>query len=431
MFWGRRRRARLNSKIIATILVIALSVHSTSVIFSGEQNKYVPSELYSSEGVWVEKRTLTFARRWKNHKLRNVILYSCFATRVVPVLESLVRNILNCPEALYHTRYNELFQVPRYCVNHDCLSKYGKSHFVYASFVLSTFEKVTATTIRPAKTTRDGNIAVMVEPRIHPLYEYTVKQVMSTLGPDWSLQLFVSSENEAHVRLLFEVFPGGGGENIIICNLDQFGLGEMAISGNRMQSAFSVHEELYNSIRGEHILWFQIDVVLRKSPSPEWLKFAYVGSEWRGCEYPCDMSSCKRICHGGNSGLSLRRRSKLKLIATKGHLPEDLWGTTQHRSIMDAKNSFFVDDELHNNSSSRWFEDDLQISFKLRVLDLLPPGHIPPRFAVGETLPTEDVEVVQPSGLHKTWLVPEILPVQIIGLLQLPYERIIESVAQN
>ena len=98
---------------------------------------------------------------------------------------------------------------------------------------------------------------------------------------------------------------------------------------------------------------------------------------------------------------------------------------------MDAKNSFFVDDELHNNSSSRWFEDDLQISFKLRVLDLLPPGHIPPRFAVGETLPTEDVEVVQPSGLHKTWLVPEILPVQIIGLLQLPYERIIESVAQN
>ena len=131
---------------------------------------------------------------------------------------------------------------------------------------------------------------------------------MSTLGPDWSLQLFVSDENEKYFRKRFHVHIGGAGEKIIISNLKDFGLGDMALSGNRIQSAFSVHEKLHESIKGEHILWFQLDVVLRSTPQLNWLEYAYVGSEWRGCEFPCDANKCELICNGGNSGLSRRRR---------------------------------------------------------------------------------------------------------------------------
>jgi len=248
---------------------------------------------------------------------------------------------------------------------------------------------------------------------------------MSTLGPDWSLQLFVSDENENFLRENFRVHSGGAGENIIIRNLKDFGLGDMALSGNRIQSAFSVHEKLYESIKCEHILWFQLDVVLRSTPKLEWLEYAYVGSEWRGCEFPCDASKCKLICNGGNSGLSLRRRSKMQLIATRGSLPEELWGVNPtQRDRMEISNGFFEDDELRNNSDTRWFEDDLQISCKLQNLDLLPPGHILPRFAVGEALPTEGLENVKSSGIHKSWMSPHLHPMQLIQLLELPHTRI-------
>jgi hypothetical protein len=357
--------------------------------------------------------------------MRNVLLYSCIGTRKFPFVGNSLRLMFSCPEAIYDTRYDELFRVPKICLTHSCLEKYGKSHFVYATFVIETYDHVVSHTIRPALATAGGKIAVLVEPRRHSLAEYTVKQVMSTLDPEWSLQLFVSNENEEFFRDRFHAHSGGAGENIIIINLKDFGLGDMALSGNRIQSAFSVHEKLYESIKGEHILWFQLDVVLRSTPKLEWLEYAYVGSEWRGCEFPCDASKCEHTCNGGNSGLSLRRRSKMQLIATRGSLPEELWGVTStQRDRMDMLNGFFEDDELRNNSDTRWFEDDLQISCKLQTLDLLPPGHILPRFAVSETLPTEGLENVKPSGIHKSWMSPHLHPMQIIQLLDMPYMRI-------
>jgi hypothetical protein len=381
-------------------------------------------EKFSAEP-WVGGDALTFAKRWGDHKVRNALLYTCIATRNFPFLGVAVRVVLSCPEAIYDTRYDELFRVPKICLTHSCVEKYGKSHFVYASFVLGTYDHVVARTLRPALATAGGKIAVLVEPRLHSLAEYTVKQVMSTLGPEWSLQLFVSDENEQYVRKRFHVRSGGAGENIIINNLEDFGLADMALSGNRIQSAFSAHEKLYESIKGEYILWFQLDVVLRSPPQLEWLEYAYVGSEWRGCEFPCDASKCEHICNGGNSGLSLRRRSKMRLVATRGSLPDELWGVPPtQRERMDIANGFFEDDELRNNSDTRWFEDDLQISYKLQTLDLLPPGYILPRFAISETLPTEGLENVKPSGIHKSWMSPQLHPMQIVQLLDLPYMRI-------
>ena len=380
---------------------------------------------------WSSRRTILFTALWSTHKLRNAAVYFCFSTRRLFILNNMVYYTLTCPDVFYDARYEILFQAPNLCISHRCLKCYGASHYVYADFVLQTFEAVTNSLISPPKPTPQGKVAVLVEPRQHPLLEYTVKQVMLTLGPTWSLQIFVSSSNEDFVRKIFRVYQNDTGQNIVLTRLQDFGLDDLSKYGNRVQSAFSAHEAVYKAILSEYILWFQLDVVMRRSPNDSWLNHAYVGAEWKGCEYPrCSKHTCQNICGGGNSGLSLRRRSILRRVATRGTLPEHIWGLESNDTNALWRGSNFADvdahfanDDLHDNSENLWFEDDLQLSYKLSRLELLPPGHIPPRFALAQALPVEGLCKTNPSGLHKPWDTPWISPFTVMQLLAEPFEH--------
>ena len=373
---------------------------------------------------WIDKQSKMFSLSWKSHKVRNLAVYACVSTRKVFLLKRITYHLLSCPEVFYHHLFDSVFHVPAWCFSHSCLEPFGRTHYLYASFVTATYEWITSLELEPPPPTAGCKVAVLVEPREHPLLEYTVKQVMSTLGSGWSLQLFVSKYNEDYVRKIFNIEDGKKGEHIIVSRLSDFGLDDMAFSGNRVQSAFSAHQAMYRVLRGEHILWFQTDVILRHSPPTSWLQYAYIGSEWIGCEFPsCIADVCKRVCGGGNSGLSLRRTSALLPIATKGKLPEDLWGVSLSGGLERSRRDYFEDDEEHNNSETRWFEDDLQISFKLSKLNLLPPGEVPSQFAIGEALPKGGIDQTDPCGMHKTWMAPHIPPSIIERLLELPYQR--------
>ena len=417
------RRARARRRLSFGLYILILSQLLFFFPWCQFQTRVMDHEL-DSRTSWLNHRTRSFSVMWRGHKLRNVVVYACISTRHVFVLNSFVRTFLSCPQVFYDDRYDFLFQVPRSCTTHACLSHYGRGHFVYASFVLETYDWITALKLEPPMPTLSGRIAVLVEPRLHPLYEYTVKQVMSTLGDDWALQLYVSSHNERFVRNRFDVRPGGAGRNIVLSPLCDFGLDDMGVSGNRVQSAFSAHRALYDSIRGEYILWFQVDTIMRGKPEESWLSYSYVGSEWQGCEHPhCSTKTCNLVCGGGNSGLSLRRRSKLLLVATEGVLPQDLWGVRAPNvpGFQEDSPAAFYSDELHDNSETHWFEDDLQLSYKLSRLGLLPPSQILPRFAIGDTLPKEGLKVTMPRGMHKTWMTPEVDPIIVAQLLEEPY----------
>ena len=73
--------------------------------------------------------------------------------------------------------------------------------------------------------------------------------------------------------------------------------------------------------------------------------------------------------------------------------------------------------------------NDLQLSYKLAKLGLLPPGKILPRFAVRKRYRQRGVQN-ESSGLHKPWNTPWISPTVIAQLLEKPFERIqaLESV---
>ena len=381
---------------------------------------------------WVSSRSITFSKYWGSHKSRNIAVYACIGTRHLAVVNELLRNVLRCPDVFYDERYGELFEVPKKCFSRWCLKRLGRAHFIYAEYILKTFDVVVATTIKPAKPTRDGRIAVLLEPRKHPLLEYTVKQVMNTLGPEWALQIFVSSGNEHFVRERLRVREGDTGQHILLTKLENFGLDRMSEYGNRLQSAFSAHEGLYHAIKSEHILWFQTDVIMRHPPQDDWLSHAYIGAEWRHCEYPtCSELACHAVCAGGNSGLSIRRKSMMLKVATRGALPQYIWGEElgpfrgSNRNYTDftSPNAHFASDEFHDNLQTRWFEDDIQLSYKLERLGLLPPGELLSKFSISQALPIQGLCEANPSGMHKPWEAPWISPIIVAQLLASPHEH--------
>lgn len=425
--FSHKRRVRLLIRVHHFVYRLAL------LLYFAYRFMYPHFDLTSTshrKKFWYSARTLQFTTLWPHHKVRNAVIYTCLRTRRIPVLRRVIYACLTCPDSFYHDSFDSLFEVPRLCFSHACLKRLGRSHYVYAEFVLRTHEKVLSTIVAPPKPSTEGKIAVLVEPRRHPLLEFSIKQVMSVLGPEWALQLFLSTKNEEFIRDRLSIHPGGSGEHIVVTQLKEFGLDNMSQYGNRVQSAFSLHERMYESILSEHILWFQVDVVLRARPSNNWLQFAYIGAEWYGCEYPsCTDHLCTKICGGGNSGLSLRRRSKLLKIATRGNLPGDLWGTpilrdSSWRPHFADDHAYFAADEIRDNRETRWFEDDLQISSKLSILGELPPSHVPSQFAMADAIPLSGTNATHPIGLHKPWTAPRIQPQVIMDLLQSPFDLV-------
>lgn len=429
-----RSRGRIRPVQLSLVFVVLLSLHVVLMYWSDISSR-ANSICCNKEDCehpslsWVESRTMHFTAIWPGHKIRNIAIYACISLRNLLFIRGVVYFLLVCPNSFYDPLFDELFSVPSVCLSHKCLQPFGRSHYIYAEFILKTHERITSLTISPPKPSPNGFIAVLVEPRKTPLYGYAVKQVMATLGSAWSLQLFVSNENEKFVRSILRVHDGGAGQHIVITKLSDFGLDDMSLLGNRVQSGFSAHKLLYESIPSEHILWFQIDVILREGIQLQWLHHAYIGSEWQGCQFPtCTANECAAVCGGGNSGLSLRRKSQMLRVATHGKsLPNELWGISEEESEskinFDDPNAYFADDELHNNSYDRWFEDDLQLSYKLSKLNLLPAGDIPPRFAISQTIPKEGLCATSPAGMHKPWSTPWIHPKQIIWLFEIPFRR--------
>ena len=370
---------------------------------------------------WASFRTYRFAESWHNRHVRNYAIYTCIVTARVPILNIAVYHLLICPDVLYSNSWRHLFDVPALCISHSCLSRFGKSHYVYAEFIVRTFEKVQTFDLAPPRQTPQGNVAVLLEPRRHLLLQYVVKQVMATLGKEWSLQLFLSDINIEITKKMFDIFPGKAGANIRVVNLSNFGFQATDFGDNRLQSALSVHKELYQKITSEHILWFQLDTIMRHRVPASLLHQHFIGSEWRGCEYPnCRASVCKKVCGGGNSGLSLRKRSTILMMGTSGSLPGEVWGI---RNTSTGKQNVFESDLYYDRNGKNWYEDDLLLSYKLATLGLLSEDGTQRQFAIGETEGIKDGRL-DPAGLHKSWLAVHIHPLTVLNLLDEPFTAI-------
>lgn len=422
VFLSSRRKKRVHRLLCAVSCLLVYQLRATNTQNLNQRH------LRTGRQVWLSGRSVRFAARWDNHKLRNLAVYACVSTSNVPLVASLAYHVFTCPEVFYSELWRKLFLGnSKWCVSHACLSRFGKNHFVYAEFVVSTYDTVVSSQVQVQAPHEHGKVAVLLEPREHTLFTYVVKQVLNVLGPEWGLHLFLSERNEQFARRELGIRPGDVGENIRVTPLSKFGFSEADMKDNIVQSALSLHDDIYKEIVGEYILWFQMDVLMRHAMPTSMLQWSYIGSEWGGCEYPvCSPKTCRLICGGGNSGFSFRRKSVFRLISTKGRLPEDLWGV-QNSNQQKSEHPKFLSDELFNNSALGWFEDDLIISAKLHKLGLLPNGSVQSQFSISETVGFALMEI-DPVGLHKPWLVPLFDVFLLVDLLQKPFDAILGNV---
>lgn len=179
------------------------------------------------------------------------------------------------------------------------------SHLVYHAFVARTYSTVINYPVCPAVSV--DKVAILVEPRPHPLLEYIIREHFMFLGKEWGLQVFYGTRSEQMIRSIVHNIaltqtPSNCSKAVKLTALSDFGMQKMR--GKPDYTTLFVSKAFWRTVAAEHVLIFQLDSLLRKPVPESMLGWAYVGAPWHGCK--CQECYCTR---GGNGGLSLRLRS--------------------------------------------------------------------------------------------------------------------------
>jgi hypothetical protein len=144
------------------------------------------------------------------------------------------------------------------------------------------------------------NAAVIVEPREDELLDLVINNFMYFLQEDWSLYIFHGNKNDKFVK---NITKNMGEVYLINLNVNNLTTNEY--------SSLLTSENFYKLIHCNNILIFQMDTLLRKPISKEFMEYDYVGAPWTW--------EHKGWWRGkvGNGGLSFRKKDKmLKIIQT-------------------------------------------------------------------------------------------------------------------
>jgi hypothetical protein len=163
------------------------------------------------------------------------------------------------------------------------------------------------------------NIAVIVEFRALPKVTAIVHNINDHIPASWPIQIFHGKENEHFIR------------NSTLAPLIKIGkvfltLMEEVYNKSRTNELLT-NASFWKRVRGEKILFFQIDSVMCSNPRynlTDFLQYDYIGSPWDLSWFKFDKNHSV-----GNGGFSLRTRSKilalLELVSYNKTVPEDVW----------------------------------------------------------------------------------------------------------
>jgi hypothetical protein len=164
-----------------------------------------------------------------------------------------------------------------------------------------------------------SKIAVIVEPRQHPLLVPIVQNFMQVLGEDWKIQIFHGTQNGDFIKtssLNDQIREGRIYlSEINVANLDIAGYNSLFFSTG-----------FWENLLGENILIFQTDTVLCKASRlkvEDFLKYDYVGAPWDPNKFNFICKSDGHRIFVGNGGLSIRKRSKSLNILKQRPVPSN------------------------------------------------------------------------------------------------------------
>jgi len=138
---------------------------------------------------------------------------------------------------------------------------------------------------------------VIVEPRIHKELPFVIHNFVY-FSKGWSLYIFHSNENKKYIDTIIDDS---------FCNKIEICSGNLNIKDYNL---LLTSKWFYDKIDAEYILIFQCDTFIRKVLDNSFFDYDYIGAPWKHI----------KKAHGGNGGLSLRKKSvMLEIINTKSY----------------------------------------------------------------------------------------------------------------
>ena len=186
-----------------------------------------------------------------------------------------------------------------------------------ASTDIDTDSDILSNSIRSKRTF--SNVAIIVEPRVHPHLEFVVRNVILHLGEMWRIEVHVTKINEAFVRKALHGIPNLK-LVLIVSNFTNSGDYNMLLKDNTFWKKLSLEG-------AKHVLIFQVDSILVGNDVSSFLHYDFIGapwdiskdspsSEWIRKEMVKTNSNLKSACCNG--GLSLRNvDSMVKITAAR------------------------------------------------------------------------------------------------------------------
>lgn len=213
------------------------------------------------------------------------------------------------------------------------------------------------------------NLALMMEDRVLPHLEFTIRNTIHHLPPDFAHMIICTDKSYDQIRNICDNIC----KNIMVVPCE-----EKCITQNIYNNMF-MSKSFWTNIEYENILIYQQDTCLFRDGISDFMQYDYVGAPWPGL-------SDDNVIGVGNGGLSFRRKSKmLQCLDTTS--PEDFpLGKTTRGYMLRCKLDHVPEDVYYSSTMLRH-----------------NIGKVSPR-AVANQFSQECVTHHDPFGGHQYWL---------------------------
>lgn len=204
--------------------------------------------------------------------------------------------------------------------------------------------------------------ALIIEPRRHPALQFVLKNFLENLDERWQFIIFHGTDNEEWLRDMIN--------KEFIADKDRIQLNNLNVS-NLSWEEYNRHcttAEFIEQIPTEIFLKFETDSMVCPSEKDliyNFLKYDYVGAPWLKTPGSTNEFNGKV----GNSGLSLRKKSKILEVIENIHIPMELRRMDISVYIMTPSN--YIDLVMKKPNYFPW-----KLYFHLVVSDYIRHGYI-------------------------------------------------------
>ena len=193
-----------------------------------------------------------------------------------------------------------------------------------------------------------SNTMVIIEPRKHPHLQVVLKNMIHHF-PDWKLHIFHGTINKTFLLNILGSTHQTTLTNIGVANLTK-----------HQYSRLLTTPSFWKSIKGNKILIFQTDVLVRHNNIQSYLQYDYIGGPWcmPHTHYPIKINKIFNKPVGGNGGFSLRTKEKcIHICETYPYNgePEDLYFSKymqeaqNHLPLPSIAKDFCIDQVISEN----------------------------------------------------------------------------------